>query len=117
MFANRFTALVDACCLAGTLKRNLLRTLAEADFFGCASRSHSTKRKERSNAILVGRGVADAAGACAPRARRDAEISAFEEADVGDYQSMLCACDTLPDPGDAHVCRRAEDARGDHRHR
>jgi hypothetical protein len=33
--------------------------------------------------------------------------TAFEEADVGDYQSMLCACDTLPDPGDAHVLAAA----------
>lgn len=33
MFANRFTALIDACALAGALKRNLLLTLAEAEFF------------------------------------------------------------------------------------
>ncbi len=33
MFANRYTAFIDACTLAGTLKRNLLLTLAEAEFF------------------------------------------------------------------------------------
>lgn len=33
MFANRFTAFIDACSLAGALKRNLLLTLAEAEFF------------------------------------------------------------------------------------
>jgi hypothetical protein len=33
LFANRFTAFVDACTLAGALKRNLLLTLAEAQFF------------------------------------------------------------------------------------
>jgi hypothetical protein len=32
LFANRFTALVDACTLTNTLKRNLLLTLAEAGF-------------------------------------------------------------------------------------
>ena len=33
MFANRFTAFVDACTLASALKRNLLLTLAEAEFY------------------------------------------------------------------------------------
>jgi hypothetical protein len=33
MFANRYTALVDACSLAMVLRRNLLLTLAEAEFF------------------------------------------------------------------------------------
>ncbi len=33
MFAKRFTALIDACALAGALKRNLLLTSAEAQFF------------------------------------------------------------------------------------
>jgi hypothetical protein len=33
VFANRFTALVDACVLAGALKRNLVLTRAEADLF------------------------------------------------------------------------------------
>ena len=33
MFANRYTAVVDACSLVGTLRRNLLLTLAEAEFF------------------------------------------------------------------------------------
>ncbi|MGN7998022.1 hypothetical protein [Sphingomonas sp. 22176] len=31
MFANRYTAFIDACTLAGTLKRNLLLTLSEAE--------------------------------------------------------------------------------------
>ena len=31
MFANRFTALLDACVLASPLKRNLLLSLAEAE--------------------------------------------------------------------------------------
>lgn len=33
MFANRFTAFLDACVLAGALKRNLLLSLAEAGLF------------------------------------------------------------------------------------
>jgi hypothetical protein len=33
LFANRYTAFVDACALAGALQRNLMLTLAEAEFF------------------------------------------------------------------------------------
>lgn len=33
MFANRYTALIDACTLADVFRRNLLLTLAEAEFF------------------------------------------------------------------------------------
>ena len=33
MFANRFTAIVDACVLVGVAKRNLLLSLAEAELF------------------------------------------------------------------------------------
>lgn len=32
-FADRFTVLVDACCLAGALQRNMLLSLAEAEFY------------------------------------------------------------------------------------
>lgn len=32
-FADRFTVLVDACCLAGALRRNMLLSLAEAGFY------------------------------------------------------------------------------------
>lgn len=33
MFANRYTVFIDACTLASALRRNLLLTLAEAEFF------------------------------------------------------------------------------------
>ena len=33
MFANRYTALVDACTLVSAPRRDLLLTLAEAEFF------------------------------------------------------------------------------------
>ncbi|MFZ2994826.1 hypothetical protein [Sphingobium sp.] len=32
MFANRYTALVDACTLVSALRRDLLLTLADAEF-------------------------------------------------------------------------------------
>ena len=33
MFANRYTALIDACSLVSVWRRNLLLSLAEAEFF------------------------------------------------------------------------------------
>jgi hypothetical protein len=33
MFANRYTALIDACVLVSAPRRDLLLTLAEAEFF------------------------------------------------------------------------------------
>lgn len=106
MFANRFIALVDACCLAGALKRNLLLTLAEADFFRVRwSQAIHDETKRAIEDILNAKDAPDA-GDRARRARNAME-RAFDEADVGDYQSMLCACDDLPDPGDAHVLAAA----------
>lgn len=106
MFANRFTALVDACCLAGALKRNLLLTLAEAEFFRLRwSKTILDETEQAIAEILTAKGAATPA-AHAAKARTNME-TAFQDADVGDYDSMLCACDVLPDPGDAHVLAAA----------
>ncbi|MFC5345742.1 PIN domain-containing protein [Brevundimonas staleyi] len=106
MFANRFTALVDACALAGALKRNLLLTLAEAEFFRL--RWSETILDETEAAIarmLTAKGVEDAADRAA-RARR-AMVDAFEEACVGDFSAMMDAVTGLPDPKDRHVVAAA----------
>ncbi|MDV3253560.1 PIN domain-containing protein [Devosia sp. BK] len=106
MFANRFTAFVDACALAGALKRNLLLTLAEADFFRL--RWSSTVLDETQAAIekiLLEKGAPDAE-ARARRARASMEV-AFEDAQVEDFEKFLCVCEGLPDPDDAHVLAAA----------
>ncbi|KSB88928.1 hypothetical protein AS593_21335 [Caulobacter vibrioides] len=106
MFANRFTALVDACCLAGALKRNLLLTLAEAEFFRLRWSPRILDETEKAiTRILTAKGAPDA-GEHAVRARRNMQ-AAFEEADVGDYGAMLPACHGLPDPDDTHVLAAA----------
>ncbi len=106
MFANRFTALIDACCLAGALKRNLLVTLAEAEFFRVRWSAAILDETERAiEKILADKGAADA-GERARRAR-SAMCAAFEEADVGDYGGLLPICGALPDPDDAHVLAAA----------
>ena len=106
MFANRFTAFVDACVLAGTLKRNLLLTLAEAEFFRLRWSIQVLNETEAAiGKILRGKGVADAP-ARAARARSAME-AAFEEATVGDFDEFLPACRHLPDQDDAHVVAAA----------
>lgn len=79
MFASRFTAFLDACALAGAPKRNLLLTLAEAEFFRVRGSEPVLVETERAIAeILSGKGVADAT-AYAIRARATME-AAFAEA-------------------------------------
>lgn len=110
MFANRFTAVVDACSLAGTLRRNLLLTLAEADFFRLRWSTAILDETERAiEGILSGKGAADAAER-AKRARASME-RAFEEALVTDYEALIPACRSLPDKDDAHVLAAALKAR------
>ncbi|MBX9749173.1 MAG: hypothetical protein K5Q68_06105, partial [Roseococcus sp.] len=87
MFANRFTVFVDACALAGALKRNLLCTLAEAGFFRIRWSARVLDETERAIAdILARRKVTDAAERAA-RARAALE-EAFEEAMVSDYAKL-----------------------------
>jgi predicted nucleic acid-binding protein len=106
LFANRFTALVDACALAGALKRNLLLSLAEAEFFRLRWSSPILDETERAIAdILAGKGDA-AAAAHAARARAFMEV-AFEEAMVSDFEIFMGVCGDLPDPDDAHVVAAA----------
>lgn len=106
MFANRYTAFIDACTLASALKRNLLLSLAEAEFFRVRWSLRVMEETEAAIAkILTSRGVADAAER-ASRAR-SAMGAAFEEAEVQDYDAFLPACAVLPDSGDAHVVAAA----------
>jgi PIN domain len=106
LFANRYTAFVDACTLAGTLKRNLLLTLAEAEFFRLRWSLLVLQETERAiEKILQGKNVADATERA--RRARAAMEAAFEEACVADFDDFLPACANLPDPGDHHVLAAA----------
>jgi len=106
LFANRFTALIDACTLADTLKRNLLLTLAEAGFFRLRWSGPILDETEAAiDGILRKKGRADAADR-AKRARASME-AAFEDAMVTDFDIFLPAAAGLPDPDDAHVVAAA----------
>ena len=106
MFANRYTALIDACTLAGTLKRNLLLTLAEAEFFRVRWSEKIMEETEIAIAKILRAKNAPDAEERAANARRAME-AAFEDALVEDYEHFLPACAGLPDGGDAHVLAAA----------
>lgn len=106
MFANRFTAFVDACTLAGALKRNMLLSLAEAEFFRIRWSAPVLGETQRAiENMLAKKGVIDAA----VRAERAiaAMRRAFEDAEVCDFEPLLSVCNGLPDPDDAHVIAAA----------
>ena len=106
MFANRFTAFIDACSLAGALTRNLLLTLAEAEFFRVRwSVSVLDETQKAIQKILIKKDVEDARER-AVRARRAME-TAFEDAMVIDFEKFLCVAEGIPDPKDAHVVAAA----------
>ncbi len=106
MFANRFTAFIDACTPAGALKRNLLLSLAEAEFFRVRWSACVLDETEKAIAkILFEKGAADSEER-AGRARASME-AAFEEALVTEFDNFLCDCEGLPDPADAHVVAAA----------
>ena len=105
MFANRYTALIDASSHAGALKRNLLLTLAEAEFFRVRWSVDILDETEKAIAkILTRKGASDAAER-AVRARHFMEM-AFEEAMVADYERTIAIIE-LPDENDRHVVAAA----------
>jgi hypothetical protein len=106
LFANRFTALVDACTLVSPLKRNLLLSLAEAGFFRVRwSRLILDETETAIEEFLSRKGVTDSAER-ANRARISME-TAFEDAMVSDFARFMSAADGLPDPKDTHVVAAA----------
>ncbi len=106
MFANRFSVLADACVLVPVLKRNLLLSLAKAEFFRVRWSAEILGETERSIAkVFADKGHADAADR-AGRSRRAME-RAFEDAAVTGYEGLIDGLKGLPDPGDAHVIAAA----------
>lgn len=106
MFANRFTAFIDACALAGALKRNLLLSLAEAEFFRIRWSEKVLEETQLAiSGILSAKGVGDH-DERSKRARAFME-RAFADAMVTDYARFEAACVGLPDDNDIHVLAAA----------
>lgn len=98
MFANRFTALIDACSLVDSLKRNILLSLADAGFYRI--RWSDTILEETERAILSIRqsqGVDDPYSDA--RRARVAMETAFPEATVAGFDDLLpCVVTECPIP-------------------
>ena len=106
MFANRFTALVDACSLAGALKRNLLLSLAEADFYRLRWSTKILDETEKAIIdILTKKEAKDPQGHAAYT--RGQMEQAFQDATVEGYDLLLPSVQGLPDANDAHVVAAA----------
>lgn len=106
MFANRFTALIDACSLVGVLKRNLLLSLAEAGLYRARWSPDILDECQRALVeMFTERGDQDAASK-ALKARRSME-EAFPEASVIDYANLIGSIEGMPDPNDRHVLAAA----------
>jgi predicted nucleic acid-binding protein len=106
MFANRYTALVDACSLVSVWRRNLLLSLAEAEFFRLHWSQTILGETERALAKLHHqRGNAD--GDTRARKAIAAMTKAFPEAMVDDFAQLLANPLGLPDPNDEHVVAAA----------
>lgn len=106
-FADRFTVLIDACCLAGALRRNMLLSLAEEGFY--RARWSSKIMEETSRAInSITEGKAD------PVKQINAMNIAFPEAMVDGFEELEQAiiigndkASGLRDADDAHVLAAA----------
>lgn len=106
MFANRYTAIVDACSLASVWRRNLLLTLAEAEFFRVRwSEPILTETETALERIFTKRSVANAQEMAA-KAIAKMKI-AFPEAMIEDFDHLANAVSGLPDPNDGHVVAAA----------
>jgi predicted nucleic acid-binding protein len=107
VFANRFTAFVDACVLASALRRNLLCSLAEAEFFRIRWSPEVLDETEEAIRRMVAAKDDPRPAERAQKARCQME-TAFPDALVNDHNGLMGAwAESLPDPNDAHVVAAA----------
>jgi predicted nucleic acid-binding protein len=109
VFANRFTALLDANVLAPALTRNMLLSLAEAEFFRPRWSVRIMEETETTIAKLCRNNDRLDPKSDARRAR-DAMERAFEDAKVTGFEALesgLIQHTDLRDPNDAHVIAAA----------
>lgn len=106
MFANRYTALVDACTLARVLNRNLLLSLAERGFFRIRWSDEILAETQRAiEKMLTERGCPQSKQKAAKSIRNMRK--AFPEANVDGVECYLGLNHSLPDLNDEHVLAAA----------
>lgn len=106
MFANRYTAFIDACTLVSVWRRNLLLTLAEAEFFRVRWSEKVLEETERAITRLMDeRGIVDSKTRAAQSVA--SMRAAFPEALVEDFSLFEATTYGLPDRNDEHVLAAA----------
>ena len=112
MFANRFTAVIDACVLCSPLKRNLILSLAEAELFRVRWSDEIMDETEKAITTILEKKDYEDAAERASQARRIMNL-AFTDATVGDYERVGKEIGKLPDEGDRHVIAAAIKSKAD----
>jgi len=112
MFANRFTAVIDACVLCSPLKRNLILSLAEAELFRVRWSDEIMDEMEKAITIILSKKDHDDAVERAAQARNIMN-QAFAEARVVEYEHHGNGIGRLPDEGDRHVIAAAIKSKAD----
>ncbi len=108
MFANRYTCVIDACSLVGVLKRNILLSLAEAEFFRVRWSQEILAETETAIQDIIYKNSGNLSDS-----KRRASLSvqymteAFDEATVENYEHNIILGADLPDRKDAHVLAAA----------
>lgn len=100
MFANRFTAVIDACVLADAAKRDLILSLAEAGLFRPRWSDRILSETESALKVIL-QDRPDFTERASRSVRRISE--AFEEAMDDQYADIVNSLDCLPDKNDHHV--------------
>ena len=112
MFANRFTAVIDACVLCSPLKRGLILSLAEAEFFRVRWSDEIMDETEKAITIMLLKKNHDDAAERAAQSRNIMN-QAFAEATIVKYKHHGIGIGKLPDEGDRHVIAAAIKSKAD----
>lgn len=108
MFANRYTALIDACVLVSAAKRDLILSLAHAEMFRLRWTERIMAETETAlTAIFTERTGSRTVGANRARRSCEAMCEAFPEAMIEGSFSSVPVYDSIPDQNDHDIIHAA----------
>jgi len=112
MIESRPTTIIDACVLCSPLKRSLILSLAQADFFCVRWSDEILDETEKAIIIILSKRGYDDAAERAAQSRLSMQ-QAFAEASVVNYEDHGKEIRKLPDEGDRHIIAAAIKSRAD----
>lgn len=108
MYANRFTALLDASVLAPQLKCDILLSLADAELYRARWSERILDETEAAVVrMLQNRGIEDAVDRAVRKRAAMTGWPGFADCLVEDFQALEAGLPALPDPDDRHVVAAA----------